>query len=406
MADSWTSLLKNKTFVLVWLSGMTVMLGFSFFFMSVSWFVVDEMQQPAILGVVMMTIAIPRVTMMIYGGVLADKIQKSRIMFTTNALQVVVMIVLVVLVQQDALQTTSLIILAFVFGFLDAFFFPAASAMIPSIVPVHQLQQANSWYQGSTELMFIIGPVGAGLLLTFGGFAFAFSAAAGLIALSTILIYPPFLKDPVPEARSGRHTAWMDLKEGLAYVRGSGIHRSGTMVIITINLLMIGPLLISIPMLISALGGAPWQLSLLEGGFSTGTFLLSVVLVTWSLKQRRGRWVLSALGVSFFLLLVFSQVEALPVLVIVITLMGGAGMLVYLPTITMIQEKTDNNKLGRVMSLVNFASSGFEPIAFALISFLVAASIPIQTVLMYTSVTGSVLTGLLLWLSPEFRQTD
>jgi hypothetical protein len=116
--------------------------------------------------------------------------------------------------------------------------------------------------------------------------------------------------------------------------------------------------------------------------------------------------VLSALGAGFILLFVFSQVEALPVLVAVITLMGGAGMLVYLPTITMIQEKTDNNKLGRVMSLVNFAASGFEPIAFALISFLVAASIPIQTVLMYTSITGLVLAGLLLWLSPEFRQTD
>lgn len=399
-------LFKNRAFLLVWMSGLSVMLGFSMFFLSVSWFVVDELEQPAVLGIVMMSVSIPRVIMMIYGGILADKLRKSLIMFVTNMLQVFVMIAMILLYTNDALQISSLIIIALVFGFLDAFFFPAVSSMIPIVVRDEELQRANSLFQGSTEMMFIIGPVIAGFLLVIGDFTLTFSASAILIAVSTVLVFPPFIGDPTPGKRTDGGSALYDLKEGLNYVRNSSLHRTGTLTIVVINLFMIGPIIISFPLLVSALGGTPFELSLLEGGLATGTFLASVVLVVWNVKLRRGRLVLFSLIASFLLFFAFSQVEALFFLVILTILTGFMAMFVYLPTVTMVQEKTDKNKLGRVMSIITLAASGFEPIAFGLISFLVAAELPIQTVLTWTSCTGLLLGALLIWKSPAFRTMD
>ncbi len=399
-------LFQNRAFLLVWMSGLTVMLGFSMFFLSVSWFIVDVLEQPAVLGIVLMAVSIPRVAMMIYGGVLADKIRKSFIMFTTNFLQVLVMAAMIILFVNDWLQISSLIVIALIFGFLDAFFFPAVSSMIPIIVRDEELQRANSLFQGSTELMFIIGPLIAGFLLTIGDFTLTFSAAGLFILISAVLVFPPFIKDPEPDKRPEGSTAVTDLKEGLAYVWNSSLHRSGTFTIVIINLFMIGPLIVSFPILVSALGGTPFELSLLEGGLAAGTFLASVALIAWNVRNRRGRLVLYALLASFILFFVFSQVETMPFLVLLTAFSGFAAMFVYLPTVTMVQEKTDKAKLGRVMSIITLAASGFEPVAFGLISLLVAAQLPIQTILSVTAVTGLLLGVLLVWKSPDFRKMD
>lgn len=400
------SLFKNRSFMLVWMSGLTIMLGFSMFFLSVSWFIVDVLNRPAVLGAVLMSVSIPRVIMMIYGGILADKIRKSYIMFVTNFLQGLVMIAMIVLFMNDWLQVSSLIIIALVFGFLDAFFFPAVSSMIPIIVRDGQLQRANSLFQGSTEMMFIIGPLVAGFLLTIGDFVLTFSTAAVLIFVSTILVFPRFIQDPKPAKREGNPSALHDIKEGLNYVKQSPAHRTGTLSIVLINMFMIGPLIISFPILVDALGGAPLELSLLEAGLSMGTFLASVIIVIWNMKKRRGRLIFFSLVLSFVFFIIFSQMEALFPLVLLAGLAGFMAMFVYLPTVTIVQEQTDKDKLGRVMSIITLAASGFEPIAFGLIAFLVAADLPIQTILAIAGTTGLLLSGILVFFSSYFRQLD
>lgn len=47
-----------------------------------------------------------------------------------------------------------------------------------------------------------------------------------------------------------------DLKEGLSYVMNSDVHKTGTLAIVVINLFMIGPILISFPIIVEGLGGA------------------------------------------------------------------------------------------------------------------------------------------------------
>ncbi len=354
------TLLRNHSFVFVWVAGLFAMLGFSMFFLSISWFIVDVLNQPAILGIVLMSMSIPRVIMMIYGGILADKIRKSLIMFVTNLLQAVIMIAMVVLFANDWLNVTSLIVIAVLFGFLDAFFYPAVSSLIPIIVKEEQLQRANSLFQGSTELMFIVGPLVAGVLLTVGDFTLTFSASTLLIFLSAVFVFPPFIQDPKAERSDKKQSAMQDLQEGLRYVWRSPIHRTGTFSIVIFNLFMLGPIMMSFPIIVDVLGGRPLELSILEGGLSIGTFIASILFVAWNVKKKRGRLVFTSLTLSFVLLIIFSQLEVFSLLVLLAALTGFVLIFAYLPTMTMIQEKTDKDKLGRVMSIVSLASSGLN----------------------------------------------
>lgn len=398
-------LLHNTRFVFTWLSGMTLTLGFSIFFLSVSWLTIDVLKQPALLGIILTAVSLPRVVMMIFGGVFADRFQKSRLLFLTNLGQGALMLIVVALHFADAYSVAALLIISMVFGILDGMSYPALSSLLPSLVPNSQLQRANSLFQGSLELMFVIGPFLAGILLTWGGFGLSFGTAATLIFIAAGLIMPRLIRDHVPAVSvlSMRHV-WIDLKEGIRYVLRTPILRSGTFSIAIVNLFVMGPLIMSIPILVGATGGTAFDLSLIEGGLAVGTFVASF-LVLLLRSVHRGRFVFRALFLTLGAFLLYTQVQSIPFLAVTAAMSGFMLMLVYLPTVTLMQEKSDRDKIGRVMSIMALAASGLEPIAFAVLSVLVALAVPIQTLLLAFGIIGLVLGALLFVRSETFRHT-
>lgn len=398
-------LLNNSRFIFTWLSGMTLTLGFSIFFLSVSWLTIDVLKQPALLGIILTAVSLPRVVMMVFGGVFADRFQKSRLLCLTNIGQGVLMLIVVALHFADAYSVTALLIISVLFGLLDGMSYPALSSLMPSIVSGQQLQRANSLFQGSLELMFVIGPFLAGILLTWGSFGLSFGTAAALIFLSAILIMPRLIQDHIPEvAPLSPKDVLVDLKEGIRYVSKTPVLRSGTFAIAIVNLFVMGPLIMSIPILVGAVGGMAFDLSIIEGGLAVGTFVASFLILLLR-SVHRGRFVFRALFLTLGAFFLYTQVQSIPLLAVAASMSGFMIMLVYLPTVTIMQEQSDSDKIGRVMSIMSLAASGLEPIAFAILSVLVALSVPIQTLLLAFGIIGLVC-GVLLYLRSEtFRRT-
>ncbi|WP_214844188.1 MFS transporter [Exiguobacterium sp. s150] len=399
------NLLHNPRFVFTWLSGMTLTLGFSIFFLSVSWLTIDVLQQPALLGIILTAVSLPRVVLMVFGGIFADRFQKSRLLFLTNLGQAALMLAVLSLHLLDLYSVAALIGISVIFGILDGMSYPALSSLIPSLVKQHELQRANSLFQGSLELMFVIGPFLAGLLLTWGGFGLSFGTAAGLIFLAALLIMPRLIQDRIPATHvmSLAHVI-VDLKEGIRYVSHTPILRSGTLSIAIVNLFVMGPLIMSIPILVGERGGTAFDLSVIEGGLAVGTFVASF-LVLLMRSVHRGRFVFRALLLTIAAFLLYTQAQSIPMLALTAALSGFMLMLVYLPAVTLMQEHSDEDKIGRVMSIMALAASGLEPVAFAVLSVLVALAVPIQTLLITFGIIGLALSALLFVRSQTFRHT-
>lgn len=399
------NLLQNPRFVFTWLSGMTLTLGFSIFFLSVSWLTIDVLKQPALLGIIMTAVSLPRVVMMIFGGVFADRFQKSRLLFLTNLGQGLLMVAVVALHLADAYSVSALIIISIVFGLLDGMSYPALSSLIPSLVKQEELQRANSLFQGTLELMFVFGPFLAGALLTWGGFGLSFGTAAVLIFIAAILIMPRLIRDSIPLARamSLGHVIF-DLKEGIRYVSSTPILRSGTLSIAIANLFVMGPLIMSIPILVGERGGNAFDLSLIEGGLAVGTFAASFLVLLFR-SVHRGRFVFRVLFLTLGAFFLYTQAQSITLLALAAAASGFMLMLVYLPTVTLMQEHSDHDKIGRVMSIMALAASGLEPIAFAVLSILVALAVPIQTLLISFGIIGLVFSIVLYVRSQTFRDT-
>ena len=316
--------------------------------------------------------SIPRMITMIIGGVLADRIQKSKILFSTQLLQGLLIGILLFGLAHDSLTIALLLVVSFFIGCLDGFFFPALSSLVPSIVTPKELQPANTLIHSSQELLFLIGPIAAGAILHYYNFSATFAVSIAATVIGACFVFPAFIKDAKPDKQKEKTSFITEFKEGYRYLRSSSIYVSAISIIIIVNFFVFGPMFLSLPILAEELGGSALDLSFLEAGFSVGSLAATVFLLFFTLKKNRGRMVLFFLIASVLALGIFSQIPNLYWLIPVATMIGFFGFITYIPTDVIIQEKTDPAMMGRVMSIVFLASTAFDPISQTLFSSLMS----------------------------------
>ena len=113
-----------------------------------------------------------------------------------------------------------IVALALVVGFANGFFAPAAFAGLPNLVEREDLPRANSLFQATSNLTWMLGPLLGGVLLAFSGpgLAYGFNAATFLLSAGFIATIPAsLLRSDEPISRGH----WRDLADGFAIVRRS-----------------------------------------------------------------------------------------------------------------------------------------------------------------------------------------
>ncbi|MCT1901377.1 MFS transporter [Oceanobacillus sojae] len=387
------SLFKNRTFLLLFVAGIFGVVSFSMFLTTTTWFVISDSGSASSLGIVLIAATVPRIAMMVFGGVVADRYKKTTIMFLANFVQAVLLLILYILIKNDGLSLGLLLVIAAGFGMLDAFFGPASSSMIPKIVEKSQLQRANALFQGVDQVSFVAGPIIAGVLMESVGVSGSYFVAMILALLSAVIIFPRFINEG-PVALQEKQKPIKEIKEGLAYIRNSRFLLTGLVVLISLNFFVFGTLHIAIPFLVESYGGTPLNLSYMEAslgiGLVAGTGVLSTVLI-----KRKGRTSLFGLLGALISYVIFALVPNLTMLTVVVFFIGFSMSFVFIPFFTAAQEQTEDYIMGRVMSIIFLAMNGFDPISYALVSGLSAADISIQVILLSFAAIGLLIVTIL-----------
>ncbi|WP_210608056.1 MFS transporter [Priestia flexa] len=400
------TLFKNYSFIFVWLATAFSTVGFSMYTITVSWHLSNNLGLAAAVGIVLTTAAIPRVVVMILGGVLADKYQKSKVMFVTHVFQSLTIAELCFMFNEEALTFPFLLLFSFLMGLFDAFYWPASSSIIPTIVRNEDLQQANSIVQGSHTLFYVLGPIIGGVIISSFSVGASFLASAIMVILSAIFVFPHFIKDTIPTPTTEKTSMIRELREGFGYVKRSPVHYWGVIIIVIIHFFVLGPLGNSFPILVTSLKGTALDLSYMEAALGIGTFVAAILMVVISKRKVGTKLIFLFLFITAILLTIFSRLESILLLTLLATGIGFAAIVAYLPIITLIQQKTEQKKLGRVMSIVTLSSNGVEPLAFAFISAMMTAGFTIHTLLTMLGV-GCLLFGLIAYSrAKEFRKIE
>src|SRR3954468_18267299 len=128
---------------------------------------------------------LPVIFLGLIGGVIADRIERRRILIASDVVRLVSQATAGVLLVSGGAEVWHLAALTAVFGAADAFFSPAFTGLLPqTIAEPHHLQPANALRGMSFSTGSIVGPVLGGLLVAGVGEGGALIADAGTFAVS------------------------------------------------------------------------------------------------------------------------------------------------------------------------------------------------------------------------------
>ncbi|MFB8033557.1 MFS transporter [Streptomyces sp. NPDC056004] len=228
------------------------------------------------LGVVLATNSVPTIVFTVVGGVLADRLSRSRILFLSNLLAAAGQGVLATLVATGHATTTSIAGCGFVSGIATAFTAPAATGVVAQIVAAEHLQRANALLRLPSNAVKVLGPVAGGVIVAVGGPAWALSWDALSFLLAALLLLGLRLSAPVTTS-----SALADLRAGWSGFRSRTwlwtYTAAGTVVVAAwlAGFQLLGPLTAAE----SYAGARSW--GLVQGAFAFGLFAGTVVCLRW-----------------------------------------------------------------------------------------------------------------------------
>jgi DHA3 family macrolide efflux protein-like MFS transporter len=308
MSHSRPTRLLNRDFLLLWQGQFVSMLGSQAFSVAMIFWIKRQTDSASLLGLGMMSQWVPAILLGPFGGTLADRVSRRRLMIVADLVRGLSAVALAALVLLEPGRSGTilggLLALSAVMGVCDAMFRPAISASIPDLVPEREVTRANSANRLALDVSTFLGQgsggvffrlIGPGLLFLIDGLTYFFSA----LCVSVIRLPPPPPSHRTAGWREAGADFWRELKLGLRYVAG----RKGLR-----YLLFLAPLdsffVITIVVLLpfyveDFLRVAPDWYGFLVAAFGGGSLVGSLAAGLPGIRGRRRTWAYLACALGF-----------------------------------------------------------------------------------------------------------
>jgi MFS family permease len=384
--------LEEGEFRLLWLGQATSSFGSSLVPVALAFAVIGLTGSKTALGLVLSAGLVSRVILLLLGGVVADRLQRRRVMLAADLLRAGTQGLVAVLLLSGEARVWHLLVLFALFGAGDAFFSPASTGLVPETVSPGRLQQANALMSLSRSTAWVVGPALAGLIVSAAGPGWAFAIDSGTFAVSSLSL--ALLRPSGNVIGAPRAGVLAELRGGWREVR-SRAWVWVTIVRFSISNLAIAPLFVLGPFVAQhSLGGAKaWGL------IATCAGIGAVVgdAATLRLRPRRPL-VAGGFAVSLWALEPALLARPFPIwTVAAAAVLGFAGMSFSNALwFTALQQRIPREALSRVSSYDWLGSLVFQPAGFALAGLAAAAIGTSATLLAAAAVQASACIGVAL----------
>jgi MFS family permease len=220
-AAAWAPL-RVAVFRWLWLALLASNIGTWMQTVGAQWMLVDAPNAATLVALVQTASMLPIVVLALPSGALADTFDRRRLLLAVQVGQFVVGAVLAALTFADRMPPPLLLTLTFALGAGQALTLPAWQALIPELVPRHELASASALGAISMNLARAVGPAIAGVLIAQAGigWVFALNALSFLVFAAVLLRWRRPADDEDTPERFGAA-----VRAGGRYVRHSFVVR-------------------------------------------------------------------------------------------------------------------------------------------------------------------------------------
>ena len=422
---------KNKNFTLTFLGALVSNIAALFYSFAVSFYILKITGNNALIqGLYLAVGGITFCVVTLFGGVVADRFNKAKIMYMCDYLKGGIIIgftfLLMFAIKSTEWKVAALFIVTVLLNAIAGIFSPASSALLPQIVEEHQFQQAQSYFSILNSFQSIIGVILAGVLYTLIPLNVLFFIVGGCYILSAIS--EMFIKYTSNfEKRDEKLTfkvVLKDIGDGFKYLKSIKALLVMMICILFVNFFF-SPVFDNFPpyfiatditgsnyLFHESLAPEMWS-SFFSVAVGIGSLATGIILS--NLKQadkcnRIVRW--SMMGISFLIILMatfyglFSigviSINALLIIILVILFLVGASIiLINVPSSSAMMKIVDKDKLGKLTSVTSIGSQGLIPLSMFLggIALTYIGSLG----MLIACAAGLLITSLVLFFAPSFR---
>ena len=282
------------------------------------------------------------------GGVIADRTERRRLLFTTQFVAMVLAFLLATLTVTGVVQIWMVILIAVGRGIVLSFNQPARQSLISDLVPREDLKNAIALNSATLNLTRVLGPTIGGLLIATVGVAGAFYLNA--LSFVAVLYGLALMRFPERAPRSHKTSVLSDLSGGLAYLNRRPTLR-------TLVMLALVPMVLGMPYQTMLTVFASDVLSVGAGGLGILTACSGAGAVMGAMWVAANAHRVKLGGLMFVGLIGFGAMLCLFALsswfwISVVALVGvGAGQQVYMASNNaLIQTNVEEEYRGRIVS--------------------------------------------------------
>jgi len=368
----------------MWIGACTSSIGTWMQIVAQGWLIYRLTHNPRLLGIDQFLGGIPIFLFSLFTGVIADRVERRKILLGSQYVQMFSAAVLTVLVATGVVQVWEIFCLSFLSGTAQAFGAPAYSALIPMLVDREDMPNAIALNSIQFNVAVMVGPALGGLALARFGEKWCFglnalSFIAPIVSLS--IIATRFIPAKTTDSMMG------SLKQGIQFARKQGSMEA--LIVLAFFMTFLGmPLRTYIPVYVKDIfQRGPQTYGNLLALMGLGSIIGSLIIAAAGNFKRKGWVALAALMILGACISAFGLSTSVKLSGAVLVLVGASMMAVFATVNSLVQLITTNEMRGRVMSVYNFAFRGGMPMGNLVSGWLV----PIFTAPVVLGVNGLLL---------------
>ena len=316
------------------------------------------------------------------GGAIADRFNRRNVMVIFDFINAAIVLSFIVLLLTESVSILMIGTIMFLLAVVSAMYAPVVMASIPQLVPEKKLEQANGIVNGVQALSNIVAPVLGGILYGIIGLKMLVITSCLAFFLSAIL--EMFITIPFIKRAQESHiipTIVKDMKKGFLYVLKQPFILKAMLLAALLNLILTplfvvgGPIMLRVTMQSSdtmyGIGMGLIDFATILGALSIGFFakklqmktlynwMLIIALLVMPVALSVTPFILNLGYYPPFILFILSSL-----------LIAMIMTIVSIYVITVVQKKTPNENLGKVMAIITAVSQCMAPIGQVVYGFM------------------------------------
>lgn len=342
---------KNRDFSLFWFSDFVARIGTQLLTVAVSWQLYLLTHSPLALGLIGIFQAIPLLVFNFFGGLIADRYNRKKILYITGLLLVCTSTLLGITTTLHIISPGIIYSTIAIVAIINSFNYPAYGSVLPGIVTNNEMTVAASTFGLQEDMSEMIGPAVAGFLIATIGvgniyFFDAFSTVVSLVAL--------FMMSYTGKTTTEKSAiSFAAVKEGYTFLLSQKVMWS-SMILDALSVLFASSIILMPIFANDILHVGSQGLGFLYAAPAVGAVLMGLIIARGVKIYKQGKVLLSVVALYALATIIFGLSKSFIISLIALVILGGANLVSVTIRSVIRQRFTPEHMRGRLYSFYSF----------------------------------------------------